>query len=471
MPPESNSVATQVLHAPRAQALSDRLGLRRGMSFCRGCITVVLLYTTWNFKVISSMPRLLDLDKWWAPLLFPETIVLLLALLVAFEAGMCRWPRSLDWLFSCSLALYIVGLVVSTASNEINGHYLMRVVVLQYVIPLIFFFLLLRSVESLEQLLTCTRAFVTGGCLLFIVATLVYFTSFYALPYKQPPWPPAAWVIYNRMSFVLVHNEPYMLYDNVTFGNFLNISQLLVTLLPVALGWLFTAPTRRDRIISTLATTVFLLHLFLVYSRGAIVATIVTLATANFVFWRSRHELRWLVFALTIFFIVLTFGSLDALQYWWAQITLTLDSTMMARVQAVGVILDLEFLKDNALSGLGYGNYGKLLGMIPGSGTHNMFINSFVNTGVIGVLGLVGLTLWTTRNFMLHVDWRSGGWSGGRKGDVGPFFILAFLNIVIVGTLSLYEFEYLGTSTGAVIFWFLMASSVKLKMIPAPSHV
>ena len=102
--------------------------------------------------------------------------------------------------------------------------------------------------------------------------------------------------------------------------------------------------------------------------------------------------------------------------------------------------------------GLGYGNYGKAIGQVEGAGTHNMFMNALVNAGVLGLLGLVGLIVW-------GLNCLRGVVPGGRRlaGAFTPFVLLAFLDAVAIGISSLYEFEDLATSAGAMIFWFLLA--------------
>ena len=233
------------------------------IGLCLGILYLILFYTPWNFKFISSLPRVLDVHRWWAPFIFPESVMMVGAVLISLTIKRDRLKISLPRLFTVSLTLYWIGLLVSSVFNEFNEVYLTRVVILQYALPLVFFFLVVRHIQSLNRLRACMFFFVTGGLLLFLLATPVYFLSFHAFA----PWSPLGWpssrVLYNRMVFSLVHNEPAMLYDNVTFGNFLNISQLLVTLLPLAIGWLFTAGSTRQRIAAGLATIIFLLHICL----------------------------------------------------------------------------------------------------------------------------------------------------------------------------------------------------------------
>jgi O-antigen ligase len=276
-----------------------------------------------------------------------------------------------------------------------------------------------------------------------------------------------------------------MLYDNVTFGNFLNIGQLLVVLLPLAAAWLYLARTRRARLVAAGCMGLFLLHLFLTYSRGAILCTLAALAATVGLFWVTRHRSRWVVTALALLFVVLTFAAPNAPQYWAEQLFFLPGSTSWERIGFALRPLDFhafmrgdrraEYRLDPALVrarlgarytqmltvGLGHGVYGHLIGLGPDAGTHNLFVDALVSTGPLGLLGLIGLLVWAARNFV-------GSFRGVWRREPEPGAVLAFFvagalaNVAAIGVLSLYVFQYLRTSTGGIMFWLLLGLSVVL---------
>lgn len=466
-------------------------GEARREALALGVLCAVLFYTSWNFKVVSSLPRLLDPARWWAPLVAPEALLLVAALLLC--PGAWRGDRGLPRprLFFGSVALYSLGALVSTAANPVHGVYLSRVMVFQYALPLVLFAVVVRAVTTAPRLRRCAWALVSGGLTLFLVATPVYFRSFAAFPPTEPLWWPASRILSNRGRFGAVHNHPRMLYDNVTFGNFLNVSQILVVLLALALGLYLVAATRRGRGVAALAAGVFLLHLFLCYGRGAILVTLVTLAVALAVFWRRRHPGRWTLTALAAGFALVTFVSPVVPGYWRPQFTIAEGSTARERLGFVIRPLNpwqyltptdrMKYRPAPGLEGgglwrsyarmltlgLGYGNYGVLVGQPPGAGTHNLFLNALVSTGPLGLAGLLGLVGWGLGNYGRGL---ARGWRGGAAdptGGLAGFCALALANIVLIGTLSLYELEYLGTSTGALLLWLLLALSARSGAVPA----
>lgn len=109
--------------------------LARPPAVALGSLCAVLFYTAGNFKLVSNLPRVMDPGRTWAPLVFPETL-LLGGTLVGVVALWGRLPGlPADRLFRVSLGLHWAGLVVAAALNEIHGAYLLRVVVLQDAAP------------------------------------------------------------------------------------------------------------------------------------------------------------------------------------------------------------------------------------------------------------------------------------------------------------------------------------------------
>lgn len=453
----------------------------------RTLLLLVLAYTAWNFKVVSSLPRLLDLGRWWAPFVLPETLALVAALVLVWRQDGRLPGLPASRLFRGSLGLYLGGLVASTVANEVQAAFLVRVAVLQYAVPLMLFVLARRAVHSAGDAWRCVVALVAGGLLLYILATPVYFASFAAFPPDRPlPWP-ASRILYNRHALWWHHNDPRMLYDNVTFGNLLNVSQFLVTLLPLALAWLFVARSGRGRLLAGLAVGVFLLHLFFGYSKGGILIALAVQVLALVAFWRTRHPLRWVVAGCLAAFVTVTFAAPEVPRLWWRQLTFARGSSAWERLGLIRTPLHFEGYRPRLdpatvarldgeprwpayahmiAVGLGYGNYARWIAQPVGAGTHNLFLNALVNTGLLGLGGLVGLVAWGLGNLRRAMTPVAAGWrrpAAPLVAGVGA----ALVSVVAVGILSLYELEYLGTSAGASLLWFLLAMSAKLPAFAA----
>jgi hypothetical protein len=454
-----------------------RLGAGRLM------LGLVLFLAPWHYKIISSLPRVLDVTRWWAPSLFPETLVTVAAAIVSLvvlrRSPVGRIPGAR--LLIAGFVLCVAALAVSSVTNERHTVYLVRVVVLQYAVAAVVFWLVWRHTETPTHLATLTGALVAGGGLLYLVATPVYFISLSHFPPPWPiPWPPSR-LLYNRGILGQFHNDPKMLYDNVTFGNVLNVSQVLVVLLPLALGLAFVARSIRRRVTAIGAATLFALHLDFCYSRGPLLVTVATLAIVGWLVHREYPKARVVTAVALTGWVVLTFGAPDVLRYWYRQFAFQEASTSRERLhfvlQPLGfrdtgptaavapgtryqvVTVPRSSYVRMAVAGLGYGNYGVLIGRIPGSGTHNVFLNVLVSTGVMGLLGLIGLTVWAVRNFGRYLNRTA---RAGRSKVLGLFLAVAFGNVLAVGVLSLYELEYLGTGTGATLFAFLLGASARL---------
>lgn len=490
---------------------------------------VLLFLAPWHFKIVSSLPRLFDVTRWWAPALFPETLVAVAAIIVSLVAvSGARRERRLPGalLLAASVTLCLVGLLLGSLFNERHTVYLVRVVVLQYALPALVFWLVWREIATIRHLSAAVTALVAGGGLLCLVATPVYFYSFSHFPPSTPIFWPASRILFNRGLLAMVHNDPRMLYDNLMFGNVLNISQLLVALLPMALALALAAPSRLARGVGVGAAVLVALHLDLCYSRGPLLVTIATLTLLGWLVYRYYRRASLVTAVVLTMWAVVTFGGPDAPQYWLMQLTLHEKSSARERMYFVlrplgfrdttgtivaktgpggGVVNSwsggrapigvsaspasdevmppmpgrgpsgepVEVVADSyqvvgvrwqsyvrmALTGLGFGNYGILVGRRPGAGTHNMFLNILVNTGVTGLLGLIGLTVWAVRNFRRYLRTVTGA---ARSWVFGLLVAVAFGNVLVVGVLSLYEFEYLGTGTGATLFVFMLAASARL---------
>lgn len=106
------------------------------------------------------------------------------------------------------------------------------------------------------------------------------------------------------------------------------------------------------------------------------------------------------------------------------------------------------------LIGYGVGNYGILRGLVPDSGSHNIFLDALLEAGVLGAISFALV-------FIFGFVRRVRGWLAARRRSAGEEAIefarlLALASIAVIGVLVDYRLENLGTMTGAGILWFLV---------------
>ena len=108
------------------------------------------------------------------------------------------------------------------------------------------------------------------------------------------------------------------------------------------------------------------------------------------------------------------------------------------------------------LVGYGLGHYGILRGLVPDSGSHNIFVDALLEAGV---LGAASFALFFALGFVRRIR----GVLAARKGTASKYAtelarLLAFASIAIIGVLVDYRLENLGTMTGAGVLWYLLVS-------------
>lgn len=108
------------------------------------------------------------------------------------------------------------------------------------------------------------------------------------------------------------------------------------------------------------------------------------------------------------------------------------------------------------LVGYGIGHYGILRGLVPDSGSHNIFFDALLEAGI---LGAASFALFFALGFFRRIR----GWLAARKESDSEYAtelarLLAFASIAIIGVLVDYRLENLGTMTGAGVLWYLLVS-------------
>jgi hypothetical protein len=108
--------------------------------------------------------------------------------------------------------------------------------------------------------------------------------------------------------------------------------------------------------------------------------------------------------------------------------------------------------------GFGLGHYGILLGMVPDSGTHNIFLNAFIDAGLLG-----GFTFASFLILGFHRRFRAWWRARRTHATVEPLEasrFAALLSILLIGVLVDFRLENLGTMTGAAFLWYLLAAPI-----------
>lgn len=110
--------------------------------------------------------------------------------------------------------------------------------------------------------------------------------------------------------------------------------------------------------------------------------------------------------------------------------------------------------------GYGTGNYGIAQGMTYDAGTHNVFLDAFVNAGVPAVAFFCGFWLLAlARSAFPVIDAVRRGVSLGR-GDIPPMTpFLAIASMTVLGVLVSVRLDNLGTMLHATVLWLVVAST------------
>lgn len=109
------------------------------------------------------------------------------------------------------------------------------------------------------------------------------------------------------------------------------------------------------------------------------------------------------------------------------------------------------------LIGYGPGHYGILRGLVPDSGTHNTFLNAFVDCGIFGFLAFsLFLALASLRRFASWIHAKRNLSAGAQAQELGR--LAALCSIIFIGILVDYRLENLGTMTGAALLWYLASA-------------
>jgi hypothetical protein len=116
--------------------------------------------------------------------------------------------------------------------------------------------------------------------------------------------------------------------------------------------------------------------------------------------------------------------------------------------------------KRRLIFGYGLGNYGVIIGATFEAGTHNMFLDAHVASGVPGLVLFSG--------FWFMMLWRMGreGWRILREGTSPPresivplpSVLLAVFVITVAGVIVNFKFETLGMMLNAAVVWLLIVT-------------
>jgi len=461
--------------------------------------------------------------SWPVSLLYPEMLGTLLLLVFASRRTNLRrtWARilasdpSLRRIVLVAAAFTAWTAVCAIVQGAFPGYWI-RSVLIGWVFPV----LLAGAVLALGRRARSAawQGLSAGVGVLLLESIVLYFMSF-GIPHSFHEL-----VFTNRTGRVWQGVKGGVYFGELTLGNVNDIAVFFAVAIAFASGYaLDLAPRTRALpgvMIAFVAAALFLE--LLCYSRGVILCLLLVLmllvlaAVASPPLRRRRLGLLVLVFAV---FLGTAFSSSQSRQYWVAQLRLSDGSTSALREFMWSRALRAESVTktyresapkvmsqaaDEAIAravpppaatpspppvpketptpgsqtvraetaaaagswmrrlifGYGLGNYGLIIGATFEAGTHNMFLDAYVASGLPGLILFSGL--W----FMML--WRMGreGWRFLREpeptsrdpGVPVPPVLLAVVVITVAGVIVNFKLETLGMMLNAAAVWLLIVT-------------
>ncbi|MGH9365769.1 MAG: hypothetical protein ACRD1B_10985 [Thermoanaerobaculia bacterium] len=470
-----------------SSALRSPAGLFPAVSL-RGTCEYLILSLYFYFPV--SMPlryaahAVLDPQGRWSFLGYPETIAIPIALVLAFATARQERGGTLRRIDSGFVRLlwfagaYAAAVAASSLLQGSNPDFAIRKIGMEWILPILLA-IAFRWIWTPDLDLAVRRALVNGTLLLAAVALCTYLLSF-GVPrsFQELIFTNRTWLIWKGMKGQVSFGE-------IPFGGVNPLAAHVATVWCIVLAALGSSTTR---LCSLLVGIPLMLVELLCYSRGVLLFLVGAAAATATVLPEARRRARAVaVLALPLVLVVGTI-CLGGTSYWLAQAEARPGSSAASRilqwlglasVQPVsrgelppGAMAGYGLSQEQArvlnerlggptrrlLLGYGLGHYGLLRGLVPDSGSHNIFLDALIEGGVVGLalfLGFFGFGLWRRwrawrETRVLDPAARAAAWSR----------LLALASIVVIGVLVDYRLENLGTMTGSAVLWLLLVAPV-----------
>lgn len=450
----------------------------------RGICSYLLVSLYFYFPVSMSfryaLHAVLDPQGRWSFLGYPETLAVLIVLALAIAAAREKRLgalRRFDPEFVRLLALaaaYATAVAASSFLQGSNPDFAIRKLSMQWILPLLLA-IGLRLVWTPDLDAAVYRALLGGTLLLAGVALVTYLLSF-GVPRSFDEM-----VFFNRTWLIWKGMRGHVSFGEIPFGGVNPLAAHVATVWCLALGGLAGRSPR----FRTLALCFLLMVVeLLCYSRGVLLFLICASAATATALPEVRRSWRAVAILALPAALVLATLVLGGTSYWRAQVEVRPGTTAASRVrQWLGVasvqrISGLELppgaMAGNGLTpeqartlserlggpsrrlwiGYGLGHYGLLRGLVPDSGSHNLFLDGLIEAGVLGFALLA--CLFVLGLFRRWRDWRESRTLDSTARAVAWSRLLALASVVFIGLAVDYRLENLGTMTGSAVLWLLL---------------
>ncbi len=243
------------------------------------------------------------------------------------------------------------------------------------------------------------------------------------------------------------------------------IAGALVPIVPIALALLWKSSTRY-RLLGGLVLVLLAATLFLLESRGAIIALAVGLAVYVTLYRRWLLPL-FLLGGLGVLLLNRTLGGPSPADLVWNEVGSTTPGSLVQRETMWRQAVDL--IRQSPLLGIGMGAYPQVAPIAPpyspaqpGWGyphAHNLYLQLALDTGVVGVAAFLAI-------FGLAV---ASAWRTYRAGNERPLAIALLSSFAIIAVHSLGDTIMWGARSSLVL-WFLFALAFGLDNLGLSSY-
>jgi O-antigen ligase len=226
-------------------------------------------------------------------------------------------------------------------------------------------------------------------------------------------------------------------------GAFYRLSTFLVFAIPIAIALTLSSRGWMKRILFLSIPPLFA-AVFFTFTRGAWIAVAVEVLLLIFIFMkRFRMFLSSLFIAVTLIIGGLAYRSILPTQ-------VILHGSEQPRIEAIK--LSSEIMQRYPLTGIGYGKetFSKYYPDTYVKHSHNIFVNTAVETGIVGLFLLIGIVWLTGRTFLRAI-----------RLEMVPIrkYILSGLCASCAGFLTINMFDYMYHGWPGQMCWMLIGIS------------
>jgi O-antigen ligase len=349
--------------------------------------------------------------------------------------------------FLLLLSFIVEKLLERKASDRISlpGNSLIFLIIASFLWGLIALITAIDPLYSLEEILVkMSRQY------------LLFFLSFFIV--KEIPVSKVKWLFFSILASTALmsayacyqfYESPFFLINRVHgfTGAFYRLSTLLVLSIPLAVtAFIFRGALNRFIFISLFVPVVFA-ALFFTFTRGAWIAVAVEISLLTIIL--SGKKVRLVFIAGLALLLVLT-GL-----YYRSIIPQQLLSRGSEEPRIEAVKLSSEIIRKYPLTGIGYGKetFSKYYPDIYVKHAHNIFLNTAVETGLIGLALIVAILVMVLKNLMSAIR---------REKTYEKRLLLTGIFASFVGFMFLNLFDYMYHGWPGQMLWIFIGIGLAL---------